>query len=112
MAMLVKMIVSGLIIGLIAVVARRNPAFGGWLAALPLISLLSAFWLYTDNQPTTQLVRFFTGVLWGIIPTVVLLSVVVVCLRQNIPFFGSVCLGLVIWLVYFLIGQRLGWFGL
>src|SRR5437588_459165 len=112
MATLVKMVLSALIIGLVAVVARRSPALGGWLAALPLISLLSAFWLYTDHQPNTQLVHFFTGVLWGIIPTVVLLFVVVICLRQSLPFFGSICIGLLVWIVYFLIAQRLGWFGL
>src|SRR5262245_38740883 len=103
MAVLVKMVISALIIGLVAVIARRSPSLGGWLAALPLITLISAFWLYGDQQTNTQLMRFFVGVLWGIIPTVILLLVVVVCLQQKLPFFASISIGVLVWIVYFLV---------
>lgn len=59
---LVKIIVSAIIIGIVTEVAKRYPTFGGIIAALPLVSLLSLFWLYFQGEQTQNLSKFITAV--------------------------------------------------
>ena len=44
-----KLVASAAIIAIVDVVARRNPAFGGLLAALPIRSVRSVTWLALDG---------------------------------------------------------------
>lgn len=71
---LVKALVSALVILFVTWLANRSPTFGGWIAALPLVSLLSAFSLSVGQQSSRQIADFLTGVLWGLIPTAFLLK--------------------------------------
>jgi amino acid transporter len=45
MYILVKVLVSAFVIGIVTEIARRFPSYGGIVAALPLVSLLSLIWL-------------------------------------------------------------------
>lgn len=42
MTLLVKALVSALVVLAVNLISRRAPTLGGWIAALPIISLLSA----------------------------------------------------------------------
>lgn len=50
MYVLMKIAISAIIIGIVTEVARRFPAYGGVIAALPLVSLLSITWLYFQEK--------------------------------------------------------------
>lgn len=65
---LTKAVVSALIILFVTWIAKKLPTFGGWIAALPLVSLLSAFWLSLGGQNYREIADFLTGVLWGLLP--------------------------------------------
>lgn len=94
---LAKALVSALVILFVTWLADRSPTFGGWIAALPLVSLLSAFWLSVGQQSSKQIADFLTGVLWGLIPTALLLLVIVLCLRYHVSFLLSLFIGIGIW---------------
>ena len=111
MFLVVKVIVSGLIIGLINLVAQRNPAFAGWAAAFPLITFLSITWLWLDGQPQDNLAALVTGVLWGLIPTALLLVILAVALRQGVPLLVAFAISLAAWGVVTFVAQRTGLFG-
>lgn len=94
---LVKVVVSAIVIGGVTEVARRYPAFGGIIAALPLVSLLSLFWLYFQGEEMEILSKFIYGVLWGFPATAFLLLVIGLCLNASLPFILSIALGIVGW---------------
>jgi len=106
-----KAIVSAGVILAINLVARRNPALGGWIAALPTITLLSILWLVVDGSDNTRIAGFVTGVMWGLIPNALCLSVLVLLTRHGLPLLVAVACGLSIWLVYTLVAQRFSLFG-
>lgn len=97
METLLKVVVSGLVIGAVNLIARRDPALGGWVAALPLITFLSVLWLAVDGRDDQTIAAFVLGVLWGLIPTTVLLAVVLLALRNGVPLLGAGLAGLAAW---------------
>lgn len=100
---LVKIVVSAIIIGGVTEAARRYPAFGGVIAALPLVSLLSLFWLYFQGEEIRILSKFIDGVLWGLPATAFLLLVIGLCFKASFPFSLSVALGIVGWGMFLMI---------
>ena len=45
----IKALVSGALIATASEIARRNPGWGGLVASLPLVSLLTILWLWRDT---------------------------------------------------------------
>ncbi len=50
MLMVVKAVASGLFIVAINAIAQRNASLGGWIASLPLVTVLSVGWLSFDQR--------------------------------------------------------------
>lgn len=99
MFLIVKIFVSALIIGGVTEIARFFPKYGGIIAALPLVSLLSLFWLYVQGEQTINLSKFAMGVLWGFPATAVLLIIVAISLKSSLSLLLSVGFGFVAWLM-------------
>lgn len=99
---LVKVVVSAVLISVITEVAKTYPKFGGIIAALPLVSLLSLCWLYVQGEETQHLSKFVFGVLWGFPATAFLLLVTALCLRASFPFIVSIALGIGAWGMFLL----------
>jgi hypothetical protein len=57
----IKALVSGLLIAAASEVARRNPGWGGLVAALPLTSLLALGWLWRDSHDPVRAADFMAG---------------------------------------------------
>ena len=51
----VKALVSGVLIALASEIARRNPGWGGLVASLPLVSLLTMLWLWRDTGDAARI---------------------------------------------------------
>lgn len=107
-ATLVKVMVSALIVAAVTAIAKQYPGIGGWIAALPIVSLLSAAWLAAGNQPSAEVSAFLIGVVKGLIPTAILLIAVVIFLRRGWPFPGAIGLAVVIWGASSFMLQRIG----
>jgi hypothetical protein len=98
--LVIKILTSAVIIGIITEVAKKFPNYGGIIAALPLVSLLSLFWLYIQGEPTLNLSKFALGVLWGFPATAVLLIIVVTSLKAALPLLVSMGLGVGGWVLF------------
>lgn len=104
-----KVLTSAIVIAIVTAIAQKHPSLGGWIAALPIVSVLSAIWLVAGNQPKLEVIGFLTGVVKGLVPTAVLLLVVIVCLRRGLPFIGSLSAAIFVWAgSSFLLG-KIGW---
>ena len=80
---------SGLMVALIATVARRHPGWGGLLAALPLTSILALSLLWMDTRDPERVAALSTSILWFIIPSLPLVVAVPVMLRNGLGFWPA-----------------------
>jgi len=103
--MIMKIIISAIIIGIVTEISRRFPSYGGIVAALPLVSLLSIIWLYVQGEQTTTLSKFALGVLWGFPATAALLLIVYMGLKQSIHLFVSIGFGIAGWLIFIIVQE-------
>jgi hypothetical protein len=92
-----KILVSAIIIAGVTTISKKYPTYGGIVAALPLVSLLSLFWLYIQGEQAHNLNKFIIGVLYGFPATVVLLLVVALCLKYSLSLFLSIGFGIAGW---------------
>lgn len=99
MYVITKIFASAIVIGVVTEISRRYPSYGGIIAALPLVSLLSIIWLYVQGEQTATLSKFALGVLWGFPATAVLLVIVYISLQHSIHLFISIGLGVCGWLI-------------
>lgn len=106
MFIIMKIIASAIVIAIVTEISRRFPSYGGVVAALPLVSLLSIIWLYVQGEQTATLSKFALGVLWGFPATAVLLIIVYIALQNSVHLFLSIALGGCGWLL-FLVFQNL-----
>lgn len=96
----IKVVISACLIGAVTELARRFPLYGGVIAALPLVSLLSLMWLKIQGQPSAQLQQFLLGVIIGLPATIALLVGVYVALKYNLHIFLAFGAGLMCWGVF------------
>ena len=102
-AFLIKMLTSAVIIGLVSEIARRSPTYGGVIAALPLVSLISLIWLVRQGQSKMEVTAFVKSVLYGLPATFLLLLVLYVLLSRGGSLIASVlCAGACWWIVWML----------
>lgn len=102
-----KIAVSAIIIGLVTEIARRFPTYGGIIAALPLVSLLSILWLSIQGEQAEKLNKFIVGVLMGLPATMVLLVIVYIGMKNSLHLIWSISLGLAGWMVFLAIQEIL-----
>ena len=50
-------------------VAKRSDRLGGFIATLPLMTLLTLVWLYIENQPEEKIANHAYYTFWYVIPT-------------------------------------------
>lgn len=62
------LITAGLVV-LISEVAKINDRLGSLLASLPLVTFLTLFWLYFDQQPSEKIANHAYYTFWYVIPT-------------------------------------------
>ncbi|MDX8045591.1 DUF3147 family protein [Gracilibacillus sp. S3-1-1] len=105
MYVILKIAVSAIIIGIVTEVARKLPSYGGIIAALPLVSLLSIIWLHVQGEKTATLSRFALGVLWGFPATAIMLLIIYFALQRSLHLYISISLGILGWLVFLLVQQ-------
>jgi len=53
----------------ISEVAKRSDRLGGFIAALPLMTLLTLVWLYIENQPEEKIANHAYYTFWYVIPS-------------------------------------------
>ena len=66
---IVKILVSAVVIAVVTEIAKKYASLGGLIAAMPLTTLLSLFWLYYEKKDTVLLYDFTKDVFWGVFPT-------------------------------------------
>jgi hypothetical protein len=102
MLIVIKLIVSAGLIYLVneIVVTRSRPVIGSLIASLPLVSLITFFWIYFDLKGDPEagmekLASHSTGVFWFVLPSLPMFLIFPMLLKKGFSFWisiGTCCL--------------------
>ena len=88
-----RVLLSGLIVALIALIAKRSPAAGALVASLPLISLLGMIWLWRDTHDRVLMAAHVEATFWYVIPSLPMFLVIPMMLRNGVNFWVTLLAG-------------------
>jgi hypothetical protein len=108
MLLVMKMVVSGVLIGVINMVARDRPGLAGALTAFPVVGYMSVVWLWADRRPGRDQAVFLTSMAWALLPTVVVVAAVALLIRLGWHAVPALTAGALIWVAAVVGVQRLG----
>jgi len=93
LAFALRAAVSGVLIALIALLARRSPALGALVASLPLVSIMGMMWLWHDTRDPARLAAHAEATLWYVLPSLPMFLLIPALLRQGAGFWTSLAAG-------------------
>jgi len=96
---IVKLSLSAIINVAVSELAKRQPAWGGLLASLPLVSLLAIIWLYVDTRDVRQVSELSLSIFWLVLPSLLFFLALPLLLRQGMGFAASLALAVLVTLV-------------
>ena len=81
-----KAFVSGVLVATISTIAKRYPGWGGLVASLPLVSLLSMLWLYGATRDGEKVAQLSIGAFWFFLPSIPMFLIIPGMLRSGFSF--------------------------
>ena len=67
--LITKYLITAALVVLVSETAKRSDRFGGLIAALPMITVLTLIWLYLEHQPAAKLANHALYTFWYVVPT-------------------------------------------
>jgi hypothetical protein len=102
-----KYLLTAAVVVVVTEAAKRSDKLGGFIAALPLVTILALIWLYVEKQPQLKLSNHAWYTFWYVLPTLPMF-LVFPALLARIGFWWSlaasavitvVCFGLLAWVL-------------
>jgi len=91
----VKLALTALIVVAVSELARRSTFWGALLASLPLTSVLAFVWLHVETGDDARVASLATGILWMVIPSLVLFVTLPLLLRAGWGFWPGLMMACV-----------------
>lgn len=67
--LITKYLITAAVVVLVSEFAKRSDKLGGFIAALPLVTVLALIWLYVEKQPTEKIANHASYTFWYVLPT-------------------------------------------
>ncbi|GAB3753147.1 DUF3147 family protein [Lysobacter olei] len=64
-----KYLLTAAVVVLVSEAAKRSDKLGGFVAALPLVTVLALVWLYVEKQPQAKIANHAWYTFWYVVPT-------------------------------------------
>ena len=64
-----KYFLTAAVVVLVSELAKRSDKLGGFVAALPLVTVLALIWLYVEKQPPEKIANHAWYTFWYVVPT-------------------------------------------
>ena len=103
LAFVVRAALSGVIVALVASIARRSPAAGALIASLPLVSVLGMIWLWHDTGEPARLADHAEATFWYVIPSLPMFLAIPALLRHGVGFWPALAGGCVLTMALYLV---------
>ncbi|MEG6509939.1 DUF3147 family protein [Methyloligella sp. 2.7D] len=108
-----KLLITSVLIVLISEIGKRNAIAGAILASIPLVSVLAMIWLYIDTKDVEKIASLASGIVWLVLPSLVLFIALPLLLRRGVEFYLSLGISIALTVAaYFLMLEALKRFGL
>lgn len=85
----IKTLISALIIVLVGEVSKRSNALAALLLALPIVSVISFIWLYTETNDKVKIADMSYETFWYVLPTLPMFLVLSYLLRRDFYFYSA-----------------------
>ena len=92
-AFVVRALLSGCIVALVALIARRNAGFAALVASLPLVSVLGMVWLWRDTGDAERMAVHAEATFWYVLPSLPMFLLIPAMLRRGVDFWPALALG-------------------
>lgn len=99
---LTKYLVTAGLVVLISEVAKRSDKIGALIAALPMVTVLTLFWLYFESQPAEKIANHAYYTFWYVIPTLPMF-LLFPWLLVKFGFWGAMGLSVVVTILCFVV---------
>jgi len=67
--LITKYAITAAVVVLVSELAKRSDKLGGFVAALPLVTILALIWLYAEDQPQEKIANHAWYTFWYVLPT-------------------------------------------
>jgi hypothetical protein len=98
--LITKYFLTAGVIVVVSEVAKRSDRLGGFIAALPLVTVLTLIWLQLERQPESKIANHARYTFWYVVPTLPMF-LVFPYLLPRIGFWCTLLVSVVITLVCF-----------
>jgi hypothetical protein len=88
----IKIAVTSVLVVAISEASKRSVLLGAALASLPLTSILAMVWLYGETGDTAKVAGLATGILWLVLPSLILFVALPVLLQRGVGFYPSLAI--------------------
>ncbi|MDG1551820.1 MAG: DUF3147 family protein [Candidatus Poseidoniaceae archaeon] len=95
---------SGAVIVAAGEVAKKSTIYGAIIISIPLASIMSMIWLYNDTKDTSKVADYADGILWLVIPSLLLFIITPHLLRKDWSFEAAMGVGILATIIAYLIG--------
>jgi hypothetical protein len=95
-----KYLLTAAVVVLVSELAKRSDKLGGFVAALPLVTLLALIWLHVEHQPQEKIANHAWYTFWYVVPTLPMF-LVFPALLPRIGFWGTLAVCVVITVICF-----------
>ncbi|MEZ5657511.1 MAG: DUF3147 family protein [Burkholderiaceae bacterium] len=106
-----KYFLTAAVVVLVSEAAKRSDKLGGFIAALPLVTILALIWLHVERQPQDKIANHAWYTFWYVIPTLPMF-LAFPALLPRFGFWPALLAGLTLTVVCFglfaLVGRRFG----
>jgi|TARA_B110000495_G_scaffold129452_1_gene112610 hypothetical protein len=99
-----KGLFSGAVIVTASEIAKRSATFGALVISLPLASIIALTSLYNETSDVEKVAEFAEGILWLVLPSLVLFITLPIMLRKNIGFEVAMASSIIFTLIAYGIG--------
>jgi F0F1-type ATP synthase assembly protein I len=67
--LIAKYLITAAVVVVVSEAARRSDKLGGFIAALPLVTVLTLIWLHIEGQPSARVANHAWYTFWYVLPT-------------------------------------------
>ncbi len=90
--LVLKTLITAVLVVAVAEVAKRSSLLAGFLASLPLVSILALIWLYRDSGDVGRVASLASNIFWMVLPSLCLFLILPQLLRAGVGFYLSMLL--------------------
>src|ERR1700683_689668 len=99
--LILRAAISGVLVALVALVARRFPSWGGLVASIPLVSTLALIWLWSDDRDSAKIAAYSESAFWFVLPSLPMFLIIPALMKRGLGFWPTLAAGCVTTMVLY-----------